>query len=110
VERGAWHRLFLGRTLQVAPLHSLQGHALYDFARNVWGALDVVYYRGGRTTIGGVEGDEVQESVRAGGTLSVSLSRRQSVMLYGSTSVYSRTGTRFDIIGAAWQYRWGGGL
>jgi hypothetical protein len=28
----------------------------------------------------------------------------------GSTGVSTRTGSDFDAIGIAWQYRWGGGL
>ena len=33
------------------------------------GALDGTVYRGGRTTINGVENDDVQQSTRRGGTL-----------------------------------------
>ena len=30
--------------------------------------------------------------------------------LYGSTGVYSKTGTDYDQVGVAWQFRWGAGL
>jgi hypothetical protein len=30
--------------------------------------------------------------------------------LYAHTGVYTRTGTDFDTIGLAWQYRWGAGF
>jgi len=33
-----------------------------------------------------------------------------SIKLYGSSGVSARTGNNYDLLGAAWQYRWGGGL
>ena len=33
-----------------------------------------------------------------------------SVKLYGSTNVYTKAGTDFDVLGIAWQFHWGGGL
>ena len=45
-----------------------------------------------------------------GATLSVPLSRNHSVRLFGSHGVSARTGNNYDLIGAALQYRWGGGL
>lgn len=48
--------------------------------------------------------------MRLGLTVALSVSRYHSIKLYGSTGVYSRTGTDFDTVGIAWQTRWGGGL
>jgi hypothetical protein len=33
-----------------------------------------------------------------------------SIKFYASKGVAARTGDNYDLIGAAWQYRWGGGL
>jgi hypothetical protein len=33
-----------------------------------------------------------------------------SIKLYGSSGVSARTGNNFDLLGLAWQYRWGAGL
>jgi hypothetical protein len=33
-----------------------------------------------------------------------------SIELYASSSVSARTGNNFDLLGIAWQHRWGGGL
>jgi hypothetical protein len=33
-----------------------------------------------------------------------------SIKVYASSGVSSRTGNSYDLIGIAWQYRWGGGL
>jgi hypothetical protein len=38
------------------------------------------------------------------------VNRHNSIKLYGSTGVSTRTGSDFDVVGIAWQYRWGGGL
>jgi hypothetical protein len=35
---------------------------------------------------------------------------RNSAKLYVSSGVSARTGNNFDLVGIAWQYRWGGGL
>jgi hypothetical protein len=45
-----------------------------------------------------------------GTTLTFPVDRHHSVKLYASTGVQTRTGGNFDLLGIAWQYRWGGGL
>ena len=54
--------------------------------------------------------DDLQESSRVGATLALPVNRRHSIKLYASTGLSIRTGSDFDAIGAAWQYRWGEGL
>jgi hypothetical protein len=101
---------FGGHTREQNAIYSVQGHLIYNFGRGVWGALDGTYYTGGRTTLDSVEGNDLQESSRLGLTLSLPVTRYNSVKLYASTGVSTRTGTDFDAVGIAWQYRWGGGL
>ena len=98
-----------GRTLTQDPVYSVQGHVVYEFGRGFWGALDATYYAGGRTKIDG-KGEEGLEHVRIGVTVAIPVNRYNSIKLYGSKGVYSRTGTSFDALGIAWQVRWGGGL
>lgn len=90
------------------PLYGLQGHVIYGFSSGVWAALDITYYTGGRTTVDGTKRDDLQESSRLGATIAVPVDPRNSVKLYFSTGVSTRTGTDFDTAGIAWQYRWGG--
>jgi hypothetical protein len=101
---------FLGQTRDQAPLYSLQANAVYDFGRGIWGALTGTYVTGGQTTVDGERNDDRRDNVRIGGTLTLPVNRRNSVKLYGSTGVYTRRGSDFDVIGMAWQYRWGAGL
>jgi hypothetical protein len=104
------HDFFGGHTREQAPIYSLQGHLVYRLRSGIWAALDGNYYAGGRTTLDGVEGDDLQKNSRIGATIALPVNRYHSVKLYASTGVSTRTGSDFDAVGIAWQYRWGGGL
>jgi hypothetical protein len=101
---------FGGHKLEQDPIYSIQGHLVYRFRSGIWVALDGNYYAGGRTTNDGVRGNDLQQNSRTGITVALPVNRHNSVKLYASTGVSTRTGSSFDAIGIAWQYRWGGGL
>ena len=101
---------FGGNTRSQDPVYSLQGHVIYGSRNGVWGSLDVTYFTGGRTTLNGVEGDDLQQNWRVGGTLAFPVDINNSVKLYASKGVSARTDNNYDLIGIAWQYRWGAGL
>jgi hypothetical protein len=98
-----------GRTLEVEPIYSVQGHLIYSVTPGIWLGLDALYYTGGRAIIDG-EKSESLENARIGLTVALPINRYNSVKLYGSTDVYSKTGTELDVVGMVWQVRWGGGL
>jgi hypothetical protein len=99
-----------GMTLEQDPIYAVQGHLIYNFGAGVWGALDATYYTGGRTTVDGVKGDNLQENTRLGLTVALPVNRYNSIKLYASTGVFARTGSNFNTGGIVWQFRWGGGL
>jgi hypothetical protein len=101
---------YQGRSRSQDPLYSLQGHLIYSFQSGVWGSLDGSYFTGGRTTLDGELNDDLQQNWRVGATLAFPVNVRNSIKLYGSSGVSARTGNNFDLLGIAWQYRWGGGL
>ena len=101
---------YQGRSRSQDPLYSLQGHLIYSFQSGVWGSLDGTYFTGGRTTLDGELNDDLQQNWRVGATLAFPVNVRNSIKLYGSSGVSARTGNNFDLLGIAWQYRWGGGL
>jgi hypothetical protein len=101
---------FGGRRREQEPIYSLQGLAIYNFPGGVWAALGATYYTGGRTTVDGIRGNDLQENTRVGAIVTLPLNRHNSIKLYANTGVATRTGTDFDTAGIAWQYRWGGGL
>jgi hypothetical protein len=87
----------------------VQGHLIYSFTTGLWLGLDALYYTGGRPTIDGKKGESL-ESAHVGLTFTLPVNRYNSVKLYGSTGVYTKTGRDFDLLGIVWQFRWGGGL
>jgi hypothetical protein len=101
---------FNGGTRSQAPLYSFQGHAIYNVRWGIWGSLDVTYFTGSRTTPDGTQADDLPRNWRIGATLAIPLGVHHSSKLYASTGVAARTGNTFDLLGIAWQYRWGGGL
>jgi hypothetical protein len=102
---------FLGdKTREQAPIYSVQGHVSYSVGSGIWVAVDGTYYTGGRTTVDGVEGDDLQKNSRLGVTVALPVNRYTSIKLYGSTGVSTRTGGNFNTGGIVLQYRWGGGL
>jgi len=98
-----------GKTFAQAPLYAVQGHVIYGFSSGIWLAVNGLYFTGARTTVNGVQGDNMQNNSRVGLTLALPVDRHQSVKLNASTGTSTRTGSDFDAIGIAWQYRWGAG-
>lgn len=101
---------FGGKKMEQAPVYSTQLHATYNFKRGVWAALSGTYDSGGRTTVDGIKNDDHQDNSRVGVTLAMPVNRNNSIKLYASSSIHTRVGSDIDLVGAAWQYRWGGGL
>jgi hypothetical protein len=99
-----------GNTRSQDPLYALQGHAIYGFRSGVWASLDATYFAGGRTEVNGERNSDLQQNWRAGATLAIPVNARNSVKLYASSGISARTGNSYDLVGIAWQYRWGAGL
>lgn len=99
-----------GQRREQDPLYSLQGHLVYSFRSGIWAALTGTYFTGGRTTVNNVRKDDLQKTSRVGATLALPVNRHHSIKLYANTGLSIRTGTDFDAIGVAWQYRWAEGF
>lgn len=98
-----------GRTLEVNPLYSVQAHLIYSITPGIWLGLDGLYYTGGRGIIDENKGESL-ENARVGLTVALPINRYNSIKLYGTTGVYTKTSSDFDQLGIAWQLRFGGGL
>ena len=92
------------------PIYSTQGHLIYNFLPGFWLGMDLNYYWGGETTINGTKKNDDLSNSRYGATLAVPLNKKNSLKFYGHSGISTRTGTDFDMLGFAWQYRWGAGL
>src|SRR6185295_10802137 len=111
---GAWffspNGNYQGRVKKQAPIASLQTHLSYAFRPRLWAAFDANFYTGGRTSIDGIRRNDLQRNSRMGGTISIPLTKRQSLKFTGSTGAVTNIGADFTSIGVAYQFLWGGGL
>jgi hypothetical protein len=99
-----------GKTREQDPVYSIQGGVIYSFPSGVWLGLNGTYFTGGRTTVNGVKGDDMQQNSRVAATLAFSVDRRNSIKFYANDGVSTRIGSDFTVFSVVWQYRWGGGL
>ena len=100
---------FSGNRFAQAPLYMVRGSVIRNFDSGAWISLDGTYFKGARTTLNGVLGDNEQENMRVGFTVALPINRQNSIKLNASTGIYTRTGSEFSLVGLAWQYRWGEG-
>ena len=111
---GAWlytaNNNFQGRTRKQDPILSTQFHWSYILSRKLWIAFDATFYTGGRTTVNGVRGDDLQRNSRVGGTFSFKLDRRQSLKFAYSKGAVTTIGGNFQSVSFGYQYLWGRGL
>jgi hypothetical protein len=99
-----------GKTREQEPLVSVQAGLSYTFAPGFWLAASGSWYKGGQTTVDGVEKDDEQEGTRFGLTLALPVNRHHSIKIYALTGLNADADRDLDAIGVAWQYRWGGGF
>ncbi len=85
------------------PLVAFQGHLSYNVTPMMWGAFDLTFYAGGRSTLNGLGKDDRAKNVRLGGTLVLPLGRRHSVKFGASTGAIVRIGADFTTLSVAWQ-------
>ena len=101
---------FGGNDRSQRPLYSLQGHVIYAFRSGIWTSVDATYFAGGRTTLNGDLASDLQQNWRVGATLALPVDRLNSIKLYASKGASARTDNSYDLVGIAWQHRWGAGL
>jgi hypothetical protein len=85
------------------PVVSLQGHVGYTMRGRIWLAFDGTWFSGGQTEVDGAASPDRQDNVRLGGTLSVPITRRQSLKLVYSTGTTTRRGSDYNTLSLTWQ-------
>lgn len=50
---------YVGATMETDPLYQIDAHLTRDFTPHLWGSLDAAWYNGGKASIDGVEGEEL---------------------------------------------------
>jgi hypothetical protein len=96
-------------TLTQGPVGTIEMHLSYDVKPRLWASVDGNYWYGGNTTVNGVpKSGTLQSNSRIGASVSVPLTRHQSVKLSYSDGGFARIGGTFQTISVAWQYSWQG--
>jgi hypothetical protein len=76
---------FAGKKMETAPMYQLEAHLTRDFMEHLWGSFDVISYSGGKATIDGVEGNNLN-NLGMGGTLGYHINdNMQMTISYSST-------------------------
>ena len=74
-----------GKTLKTDPMFQFDAHLTRDFTQNLWGGLDLSWYKGGGSTINGVAGGKLN-NVGVGLTLGYTVNENLNLTLgYKST-------------------------
>ncbi len=50
---------YVGQTMKTDPLFQIDAHLTRDFTEHLWGSFDAAWYNGGKATIGGVDGEKL---------------------------------------------------
>jgi hypothetical protein len=89
------------------PIPSMQAHVSYTLRPRMWLAADGTWYGGGAARVVGSlssSSSSSKNSSRAGLTLALPLTARQSLKLEYSRNTFGQTGTRFNTLGVGWQF------
>ena len=87
---------FLGATRRQTPIVGTELHIVRRFKPGLWAALDLNYYTGGHSTIGGVVQSDLLRNSRFGMTVAVPLGHGYAVKASYSGGVVTRSGANFN--------------
>jgi len=91
------------------PIFAFEGHLSYDVKPRLWASLDGNFWYGGRTSLNGVQNPStLQKNSRIGGTVSLPVSRHQSLKVSYNRGAYIGFGGRYDNVSIGWQCSWVG--
>jgi hypothetical protein len=94
-------------TQSQSPIGAFEGHLSYDVKPRLWASLDGNFWFGGTTSLSGVANPNTAlKNSRIGGTVSLPVSKHQSVKFSYNNGAYIRYGGNFQNVSVAWQYSW----
>jgi hypothetical protein len=103
----AFFDIHVPRRQTEAPIGSLEGHLSYDFKPRLWASLDGNFWFGGTTALNGISNPGTrQTNSRIGGTVSIPITKHQSLKFSYNNGTYIRFGGNYQSISVAWQYSW----
>lgn len=96
-------------TQSESPVGVFEGHLSYELKPRLWASFDANFWNGGRTALNGVRNlGTLQRNSRIGTTVSVPVSRHQSLKFSYNRGAYIRFGGDYQNVSVAWQYSWVG--
>jgi len=96
---------FGGHIRDQAPIAATQVHISYTFRRNMWVAVDGIYYTGGRTTLNRVPESDLRQNVRVGLTFALPIALAQSLKFQYARGAITRVGGDYTTLAITYQYR-----
>ena len=106
---GAWffedNDEFLGMTREQDPIGALNFHLVRRFSPGFWASLDLNYYLGGHTTIGGERSADLQRNSRLGVSVAYPFRGRHAVKFGISEGVVTESGGDYRTITLNYVYR-----
>jgi len=98
---------YVGKTMSTDPMFQLDAHLSRDLAERFWVALDGTWYTGGQATIGGVEGEKLN-NVGVGLTLGYQVNDNLNLTFGYKSTVNDDdpTDLRMDVFMATLVYAW----
>lgn len=107
---GAWfftdNDEFLGNTREQDPILSGEVHLVKRIKPGFWASLDVNYYRGGRTTVGGVLNADLQRNSRLGGTIVYPVRKRNAIRASYNTGLVTSSGGDYRNLSLSYVFIW----
>jgi hypothetical protein len=89
------------------PIEAVETHVSYDVRPGFWASLDGNFWRGGRTSLNGVQNPAtLQENSRVGFTAALPLVRHQTLKVSYAQGAHIQYGGDFKSASLAWQYSW----
>jgi len=77
---------FVGERLKTEPIFEIEGHLTRDFTKDFWGSLDATWATGGKATLGGVSGEDIN-NIGVGFTLGYTITENISLTAGYMTTV-----------------------
>ena len=106
IEGGVWFLAdndeFVFGTREQRPIAAGELHLVRRIRPGFWASLDANYYYGGRSTIGGVERDDLQRNSRFGGTVVVPYKGKHVFKIGYSIGVVTSSGNDFETLLASY--------
>jgi Putative MetA-pathway of phenol degradation len=84
-------------------LLAIQAHVSYEVGRHGWIAFDGTWYAGGESSLNGVRNGDRENNTRIGATLSIPVTRGNSLKFSYSTGATTRVGSDFNTLAITWQ-------